>query len=286
MSKSYKIAILPTLKASCKLATENLKAIFLLCWLPLSLLILLNFLDYHFFVIDETLKFFQISEYYKYAYILTDALIIVPLAVGIYRYYILNEFALCKFEYKRGIIEPKTVFKIFWYFKFYKREFFFFVPCVLIAFLFLLIQKTTTYALLEILNFDNGLNKTHSYIFAATRYFILFIEGIVLASTILVWAYLAISDKPKIRKIPNLIKMIKGNIFRVYLIRFIIYLPVHGINYIFINAQWIAPKLWDNYIIFELSNAFETIIYFACLCVDIAFISLIYKGLTERIDHE
>ncbi|MGH1456403.1 MAG: hypothetical protein ACRBDI_06450 [Alphaproteobacteria bacterium] len=282
MKKSYKIAIIPTIKASLNLAFENKKTVFLLGWITLLFLLCFDVLNRYFSIVYTISEFIKLSDTDRYITIIIETLIIVPFIVGLYRFYILNENNLQEFKYQRGITEQRIIFRIFWYFKFHKREIFFFIPYVFIAILFLFLHESVTDILIEMLNFDSGLTKTNSYIYTLAHYFITFIDDLVFASMILVWVYLAVSNKPRIQKTPDLIKMIKGNIFRVYLVGLIIYLPVYSIGILLIIIHWIAPSNQMNALFFEFFYALETTIYFTCVCVEIAFISLIYQGLIER----
>lgn len=286
MKKSYKIAIVPTIQASLNLVLENKKTVFLLGWLSLLLLLCFDVLNRHFsivYTISEFIAFSDNENFSRYLTIIIETLIIVPFIIGLYRLYILSENNLREFKYQRGIVEQKTVFKIFWYFKFYKRELLFFIPCALLPIIFLVIQNTATNMWLESLDPVFDITKTNAYIHFFIQYFISFLEALVFSVTILIWAYIAVSEKIDIKEFSKLIRLIKGNIFRIFLIGLIIYLPVYTVGLIPIFAYWIVPHNFLESVFFiRVIDTVQTILWFICLSIDIAFISLIYKGLTSK----
>ena len=107
---------------------------------------------------------------------------------------------------------------------------------------------------------------------------------LIFAALILIWPTIAIADKFRVSQIPSLVKAVKGNIIRIYIIGFIIYLPFFAFNFSSTFLPYMTGNLDELYqnIVFDIHYFFSNIIYFSCICVDVAFISLIYKDMKYR----
>ncbi len=289
--KGVRIKILPTLKASVLLAAKHYRIGLILMWVPFVLLCVLSFIDiysdqYHDIIYD----IFGHHEHIiitDYINLIMDSLITAPFMIALYRLYILSEENYSTWHYKRGLYEQKTVLKINWYCKFGKRELMVAVLSIMIGLIFLAAHSIhTAIKMNSIVDFTNPSFTDYTII----KYMIRFLEDIVYAAIILIWPAIAVSKTFKFSSIPSLIKAIKGNIFRVYIIHMIIYSPLLVLGYL--SAWTFQPINALSGISIDILYDAETVIYlllyFACYAVNIAFISLIYKDMknTGHLSHE
>ncbi len=293
--QAFRIKIFPTIKKSIQLAFENRKILFLYCWLPfVAYLIYLN-LSYFYprfsnnFTLPIQNILYNLGQLNLYT-LFIDAIITFAFIIPLYRYLILNKTELKTWIYKRGIETPKVIFRLFWSFKLSKKE-----AIAIMLFTFILaffagldyffkdlIMEKALEKLSENMPYDGLLKSLY-----VIKYTIILISGLLLASLILIWPTIALTDRFNLSKILASIKKVDGNIFRIYIVLTLIFLPYIIFNY---SGNFI-PLLLNNLdqiyidIILVILNTTSTFLYFTCLCVEVAFISLIYKKINDTGDN-
>lgn len=267
----FRVRIIPTVMEGLRLTYVNCKTVLFVCWVPFVLLTLFGWLHYW----DAAVDFFSPTLLMgKMTPTIVDGLLTSPIIIALYRVYLLREQGYFVWHYKRGIMQPKTVYSLPWFFTFKRREVLSFLLFIFIAFFsFFLgwvnrwwaIQSATPYG--EIENFS---------FFMFNGYLIIFIEHILFVVVTFVWPMIALSNTYNLQSFTSSLKYIKGNIIRLYIMTQITYAPLLILIYLEPILYYFPYNIYGD-IANEAYYILKDIIYFLCLCVHTAWISALYK---------
>lgn len=293
--KAYRIKILPALKQSFALIFEKKKEIFILGWLPFALYTIFGILDGHFpsvlnYIVEPIASMHKSISYgilYDFSYYLVDLILSTAFLIALYRLFILDEKnQYYTWNYKRGIYEQKTVLSVPWYYRLGKKELQLIVIYLLLGIIFdalrqlnmsTLIYSVKSAGRFEIDTFDR-------YIYYSKYYSIWLIEGLFFASLIFISPAIAITKDFKFSSIGALFQKVRGNIIRIFIIGQLIYLPMFlagKLNEVILYFSFPLQSTTQQ-IISDVYLIFSNLVFYICMAVDCAFISLIYKALNEE----
>ena len=305
MSK-IKVKIWPMVKESYAQVNRTRAIWSPVVWLPLALIfvwysIFWFFPEFRLFISTDLLNAGGGADFFDYWFVFETFMTSVFM-VALYRFFILDEKPDIKYiEYKKGIPELKTVFKLPYYFRFGRWEFVFALFSSLLGVFFLLLQDVFRLYWLNNLAAD-GLSGwiqadlTHSaFLYTGIVYFLQFLELLVYTVLVLVFPFLALHDSYAFKNISEMVKAVKGNIFRILIIVSLIYLPYDGFNsainlvyvYAFKMGLLSDSSPFREDILFHVGwiRYYASLgVYYVCVLADIIFLSIIYKRLVLEND--
>ena len=267
-------------------------------WLPLALIFVWYstfwfFPEFRLFISMDVLNARGGADFFEYLWFIFEIFITSIFMVALYRFFILGEKPDIKYiEYKKGIPELKTVFKLPYYFRFGRWEFVFALFSSLLGVFFLLAEDGFRIYWLNVLVSDFG----HSeFLYTGVVYFIRFLEFLVYTVLVLVFPFLALHDSYAFKNISEMVKAVKGNIFRILIIVSLIYLPYDGFNsainlvyvYAFKMGLLSDSSPFREDILFHVGwiRYYASLgVYYVCVLADIIFLSIIYKRLVLEND--
>ncbi len=229
---------------------------------------------------------------HDFIFILVEVLIASIVFVALLRWLIIDEIPkTSEVSYQKGIPNLKTVFRLPYYFYFGPKEFLYASFVGLVTFLVMILENSVQ---MSFYHFGLELGAVYSnmqlYFYILAFRFVQLLELLLYAVFILVFAHIAVKGRVDIYQC---VKNIKGNVLRVLIIGFLIFVPYYIINNILIifspfNPEWLNGWISNNARVYEfLTNAhhFSAVLaYYFCAIVDIVFISLIYRKL--MVEHE
>lgn len=286
---AYRVRIIPALKQSWDLFYKNKKQIFFLGWLPFVLFSLYGLLDNHFLVTEKIITFLEPKSFtvlfsfsWDLVYMTVDLLISTGFVVAIYRYLLINDHEQRYiWVYKRGIYGERTIFKLPWHFKLGEKELKLIVIFFVVSLVFIILKAAPTSIIISLSDHQRGLSTFETYTIVSTAYALWFIKSLAFAALAFLWPAISTKDEFRFSKITNLIKSIKGNIFRVFIIVQLIYAPLFILDQLYGLSLSYTDHLSDNskIILDDTYLIISNMVFYICLTIDCTFISLIYKNL-------
>ncbi len=296
--KAYRIKILPALKQSFALVFEKKKEIFILGWLPFVLYTVFGILDGHFpsvldYIVEPLASVHKSVSYgilYDFSYYLVDLILSTAFLIALYRLFILDEEKqYYTWNYKRGIYEQKTVLSVPWYYHLGKKELQLIVIYLLLGIFFVALRQLNISTLVHNVENDGRfgvfeLNPYDHYTYLSKYYGIWLIEGLAFASLIFISPAIAVTKNFKFSSIGALFRKVQGNIIRIFIIGQIIFLPMFlagKLNEVILYFSFTLQSTTQQ-IISDVYLIFSNLVFYICMAVDCAFISLVYKELNEE----
>jgi len=289
--KSYKVSIIPALKQSFSLVLKAKRELIILGWLPFLLLTIFVLLDNYFSFLDYIIDYFvpfslnlSYGVFYDFSYYLIDLILSSAFIIALYRLFIMNEKQqFYVWTFKRGIYEERKILSVPWYFRLGKKELYLIIVYLIVGIVFCAIRQANVAVLIYNLNQMEKfqLGAYDSYIYLALKYCIWLIEGLVLSSLIFVSPAIATAKNFRFSDIRALFLKAKGNIIRIFIIGQLIFLPVFLIGQFYKLIMYFMSHMQGA--VLDLTSDVYIIVYnlifYICIAIDCAFISLIYKAL-------
>lgn len=306
MPSSVRIKIIPSVKTAYVGGFKNFGAYAKISW-PYIAIILLSFIIYNSLFYGFSISFLDKiypgsgSSYLVWNFVgrflrhLLEAIFIV----GFYRFLILKDTEhLRTIAIKRGITKTNTMLSISFYFRFGTRE----ILAPFIGFSYVSLKYLTGQLLSPVFYSGatgNQIIFEHPYLYLVIQYCVWVVAFPLLAGLcVFLLPYVATAEKLGFAGALRVIKAIKGNVIRVVIIYFLIFLPAY-LNVGFSNFGFFDLRtiLYSAIQFYSLSGAhwllvlfdtFSILLWYCCLAAELYFVHLIYRKfvLNETIGPE
>ncbi len=275
-----------------------------IAWLPLMLIMMIEAIRFIPFspedLLPRLLQFtFQAGDAIHtfslgpYVFNILIAILFSIPSVALLRFVLLGEKPVMRnFTVKRGgVDEDKVMLSIPYYFSFGKRERAYAALTLGVAITFLLLNDLAQIVRVMQLANDHAREISPHDPLVYIRIFLGFSERLVFAAAIIAWPLIAISDRWAALSAANILKPVRGNIIRILVIGYLIFLPYEIIMHMAPAVEWLfllagedAYRASYGFFIFQW-HVFVTIgsiVWYMCSFVDLFFTTNVYKNLSQK----
>ena len=295
---AFKVTILPMIKSTLKLTRENMSTVIKLSWLVMLFYMIKGPLDYYLMYSSDMMQWVDSVSGNTYLgrpliqlfFMIYDGLLLSILSYGLLSLFITDKDIGQKYEYKRGIKNPKTVLTLRWFISLAKPVWVILGVSMIVGVFFFLCEQALFYTMLKYMETkmqfaDYDFTKL-AYVKYGFEKLIFIAEELTYAAMLLIWPAI-ILGKFKFSKIMEYIKPLKGNIIRLAIIGILIFMPTYLINggyngiltiYAYMDKE---IPLWATGDLYQVMISFMDAAYFISFIVYSAFIGLFYKTLKD-----
>lgn len=271
---ALRIAIFNGLRDSILLVKQHLRMLLLLFWFPVLVeflwLIALR-LDWVLYVPERVAGFFYI----------VPEIILAPAFVAAYRLFVTGQapvFRKCELRRDPGR-DPWLTIKF--YFRYGRVECLYALLNIVVLCFHREMSSTIGVTLVR-QAYESGLtfdelpfyHPLHSYV-----YMLSLSIAVVTSALILWWPYIATAAKVEGKNLLLLVKAMWGNIFRVFLVTLLIFLPILIFDQIWPWVSFLDAHFgWEDGPLYMIGSELSRLVLLVSMVVDVAFASLLWKS--------
>jgi hypothetical protein len=267
-------------------------------WFPMLLVLLYRKGEqyFHEYIKHRDPKFFSVDyftfhihfDYYNFLFNVVETVLYSIFFIAILRYLLLGEAAVFKtYNVKKGgLYEDKIIFRLPIYFKFGRRELLYAIILLVLSFPFRFVWDFLLYCIGHVIavNYAHGFhhNPGLSLLYWFLKYWVKdFSSGVYFGLFTMFGPYIAVKNRFSSQDFLQLVKAMLGNILRIGVISFFIYLPHHlmkDVQDIIAFDLGLSKHPTAYAIEYELYVNLHSILYFMCSVVSLIFAVNVYRN--------